>query len=345
MLRIEPQALASDDDLRTALQNAIALEHSTIPPYLTAMLTLSGTSDSVEYARNEITEVIFEEMMHMTLACNILNAIGGDPVLTPPTYPGPLPGHIGPDGEPLVVSLLPFSKAAMQQGMNIEQPETKPNFPVARELVEAAAPAAVTIGQFYDALDAFLATLSPRAWKGNRNQITDLQFLTGQLFAVNGYPDAHRAISVIVSEGEGTGDNPLDFADEVAHYFRFGEIFHDKVLTKIPEDPGWQWGPKKLGVDWTQVFPAIPDPQTHDFSVDPPAAQAAQAACNTAYSQMVDALRRAVTGQPAQLGVAVRAMFDLRMATQVALRTPLADGTSVSGPAFVYVPNTPGATP
>ena len=69
MLRLTTQPLATDDDLRTALQNAIALEHSTIPPYLTAMLTLSGTSDSVEYARNEITEVIFEEMMHMTLAC------------------------------------------------------------------------------------------------------------------------------------------------------------------------------------------------------------------------------------------------------------------------------------
>jgi hypothetical protein len=50
-----------------------------------------------------------------------------------------------------------------------------------------------------------------------------------------------------------------------------------------------------------------------------------------------------MTGHPEQLGVAVRAMFDLRLAAQVALRTPLADGTSVSGPAFVYIPNTPGA--
>ena len=35
----------------------------------------------------------------------------------------------GPDGTALVVSLLPFSQAAMQQGMSIEQPEKKPAFP------------------------------------------------------------------------------------------------------------------------------------------------------------------------------------------------------------------------
>ena len=116
------------------------------------------------------------------------------------------------------------------------------------------------------------------------------------------------------------------------------------TITKIAEDPGYQWGPEPLGVDWSRVFPAIPDPQTHDFSSDPPAAQAAQQACTDAYSRMVDALQSALTGRPDQLGVAVRAMFDLRMAAQVALRTPLSDGISVSGPAFLYVPTTPGAS-
>ena len=322
------------------LQVAIGVEFGTLPPYLYAMFSIPP-EENVASAQL-IKSVLMQEMVHMCLASNILNAIGGNPVLTPPTYPGQLPGHIGPDGTALVVSLLPFSQAAMQQGMSIEQPETKPNLPVVDLALAEAAPAAVTIGQFYDALDAFLATLNPRAWKTNRNQIDDSQFFSGQLFAVNGYADAHRAISIIVSEGEGTGDNPLDFADEVAHYYRFGEIFNNKVLTKIPEDPGYQWGPEPLGVDWSQVFPAITDPQKHDFSGDPPAARAAQAACNRAYTQMVDALRGAITGRPAQLGVAVRAMFDLRMATQVALRSPLADGTSVSGPAFVYIPNTPG---
>ncbi len=342
MTRVQLAVPTSIEEAQDQLQIAIGVEFGTLPPYLYSMFSIPP-EENVASAQL-IKSVLMQEMVHMCLASNILNAIGGNPVLTPPTYPGELPGHIGPDGAPLVVSLLPFSQAAMQQGMNIEQPETKPSFPVVQRELAEAAPAAVTIGQFYDALDAFLATLDPSDWSPGRNQLGDTQFFAGQLFAVNSYADANRAISIIVSEGEGTGDNPLDFADEVAHYFRFGEIFYDKVLTRIPEDPGYQWGPEPLGVDWSKVFPAITDPQAHDFSGDPPAAQAAQGACNAAYSQMVDALQSAMTGRPDQLGVAVRAMFELRMATQVALRTPLADDTSVSGPAFVYVPHTPPHT-
>jgi hypothetical protein len=193
-------------------------------------------------------------------------------------------------------------------------------------------------------VDVFLATLPPSVWQPGRNQIDDDQFFAGQLFAVNNYADAHNAIRQIVSEGEGSKDDPLDFQNELAHYYRFGEIFYDKVLTKIPEDPGYQWGPDPLGVDWDAVYPAIADPQTHDFSKDSEAAQAAQAACNLAYSGMIDSLQQAVEGDQGQLGAAVRKMFDLRMAAMAALQIPLADGVSVSGPSFVYTPTAPGAS-
>jgi hypothetical protein len=330
------------EEAREQLQIAIGVEFGTLPPYLYAMFSIPP-GENVASAEL-IKSVLMEEMVHMCLASNILNAIGGSPQVKPPAYPGYLPGHIGPDGEPLLLSLLPFSEAAMQQGMDIEQPESPPDFPVAEFAVAAGPSGAVTIGQFYEGLDTFLATLDQDDWASNRNQVGDTQFFAGQLFPVGSYPDAHRAISIIVSEGEGARDDPLDFEDELAHYFRFGEIFRDLVLTKIAEPPGYQWGPARLGVEWDQVFPAIADPQTHDFAEDPPAAQAAQAACNLAYSQMVDALQGALNGQPALLGVAVRAMFDLRMAARVALRTPLADGRSVSGPAFLYVPPGDGAT-
>ena len=69
-------------------------------------------------------------------------------------------------------------------------------------------------------------------WQAGRNQIVSDQFFPGQLFAVNGYADAHTAITQIVSEGEGAKDDPLDFQDQIAHYYRFGEIWHEKVLTK-----------------------------------------------------------------------------------------------------------------
>lgn len=335
MIRLQWKQLSSVEDAQEMLQTAIGVEFGTLPPYLYAMFSIPPGENLEAMAR--IKSVVLQEMIHMCLACNILNAIGGDPVLTPPVYPGPLPGDIGPPGgQPLIINLLPFSEAAMQQGMNIEQPEKVPDFPVGEMLKAEAPPQAITIGQFYAALDAFLSTLPASAWIPNRNQIDDSQFFTGQLFAVNCYADAHQAISDIVSEGEGTPDSPLDFQNELAHFFRFGECYRNLVLQKADNPLGYQWGPQTLGIDWSAVYPAIPDPCTHDFSNDPPAAQAAQTACNAAYSKMVDALRLAVTGNAAQLGIAVRAMFDLRMAAHVALTTPLADPSQVAGPSFIY---------
>lgn len=340
MIRLQRQRLESVGDVQTALQTAVALEFSTIPAYLyTKFSIMPGTNAQ---AVDSLSSIVGQEMIHMCLACNILNAVGGTPRLTPPIYPGPLPGGIGHEGQPLIAHLLPFSPDAMKQGMDIEEPEDPIPFPVERLAMVEGAPT-VTIGEFYAALDAFLAQLPISQWSPNRNQIGDAQFFAGQLFPVNGYADAHRAISIIVSEGEGTKQSPLNFENGVAHYYRFGEVFHDKVLTKADNPQGYTWGPESLGVDWNAVYPAISDPGTHDFSQEPPNAQAAQLACNKAYTLLVSELQRAVSGEQPRLGNAVRAMFDLRMAATVALTTPLNNRSKVAGPAFLYTPASSGA--
>jgi len=346
MIRLQLTPLNTIQDARDQLQKAIGVEFGTLPPYLYSLYSIRpGTNPQ---ATALIKSVALQEMIHMCLASNILNALGGKPVLSPPHYPGYLPGDIGPDGQRLLLHLYPFSPVAMEQAMNIEQPENPPDFPVKEMLAAAPEGKAVTIGQFYEALDQFLATLPATDWTPHQNQIADNQFFAGQLFEVNSYADAHQAIQDIVSEGEGTTtgteSDPLDFQDDLAHYYRFGEIFHDRVLTKADNPLGYQWGPAKLGVDWSGAYPAISDPATHDFSHDPPAAQAAQEACNRAYSRMVEALQGALTGQAAALGDAVRAMFDLRMAALHAFQVPLADGVQVAGPAFLYTPSQPGET-
>jgi hypothetical protein len=321
------------------LQTAIGVEFGTLPPYLYALYSIPPGKNAESVHR--IKSVVLQEMIHMCLACNMLNALGGNPVVSPQKYPGPLPGDIGPDGQQLILHLYPFSAQAMTQAMAIEQPEDVPDFPI-QNLVAAAPTGAVTIGQFYTALDKFLATLPASDWTSGRNQIVDNQFFGGQLFAINAYPDAQKAIDQIVSEGEGLGNDPLDFQDELAHFYRFGEIFHEKVLTKADNKLHYAWGPEPLAVNWSDVYPAISDPAQHDFSREPAAAQAAQVACDTAYSTMVGQLQRAVTGHDGALGLAVRAMFDLRMAALKAFTVPLANG-QVAGPAFVYKTGSAGA--
>lgn len=83
--------------LRKALQAAVELELSTIPPYLFAMWSIDATVSPVT---DLILNIVLEEMGHMGLPCNMLTAVGGAPdINTPtaiPTYPGSLPGGVRP---------------------------------------------------------------------------------------------------------------------------------------------------------------------------------------------------------------------------------------------------------
>ncbi|MEQ8405438.1 MAG: ferritin-like protein [Oceanicaulis sp.] len=324
------------EDVHALVQTAINLEFSTLPPYLYALMSIPP-GENLE-ARQRIYAIAMEEMIHMCLACNIMNAIGGSPDIAAPRYPGPLPGDVA---QGLIIHLYPFSPAAAEQGMHIEQPEDPINASVMKAAMDRAGTEPVTIGEFYERLKVVLSQLPASAWSADRNQIDDSQFFQGNLFKVNTYADAAQAIDNIVSEGEGTpqtpGENgsPLDFQNEMAHYYRFKEIFLNKVLTRTGQPGGgYQWGPQTLGIDWTKVYPAITDPEQHDFSNEPAAAREAQAECDAAYAAMIAGLRGAFNGDPGQLGVAVRAMFDLRMAARKAFTTPLNDGR-VAGPAFV----------
>src|SRR5262245_4008919 len=135
--------IATIEELRTHLQWAIELEHSTLPPYLCALYSLDEERNAE--AAEVIGSVFAEEMLHLALAANLLNAVGGGPVLDAPhllpSYPHPLPHS---DGS-VLVGLEPFGAAALDVLLHIETPAT------------ADAPAQsdryATIGQFYAAIE------------------------------------------------------------------------------------------------------------------------------------------------------------------------------------------------
>lgn len=326
------------ESVRAIVQQAIDVEFATLPPYLYALMSIR--EDKNRKAMNLVKSVALEEMVHMCLACNILNAIGGAPQITTPVFPGPLPGDIGDDGgKALIVHLYPFSEQAMYQGMQIEEPVDPPEFPDLKSTGMTAK--RVTIGEFYELLDELLKQLPDSAWQANRRQVDDRQFFQGQIFAVNCYADAHRAIDEIVSEGEGAPNdkNPLDLNSELAHFYRFEELYRNQVLVKTGDNvDDYAWG-ESLGVDFSidGVYPAITDPQSYDFSNESEEVRQAQLECNTAFSEMVDHLQSAFNCDNGLLGNGVQSMFDIRMAAIKAFQTPLSDG-QVAGPAFVYIP-------
>src|SRR5262245_52254741 len=105
-------AIKNVESLREHLQTAIELEHSTLPPYLCARGSLKDGSNEV--ARAVVQSVALEEMLHLTLAANVLNAVGGTPVLDSPRL---MPGHpttLPHSDSSIVLSLRPFSREAIE---------------------------------------------------------------------------------------------------------------------------------------------------------------------------------------------------------------------------------------
>jgi hypothetical protein len=111
-------------DLRDHLQYAIGLELTTIPAYLCALYTIIPGVNSA--ACEVIQSVVLEEMLHMSLAANVLNAIGGAPA-TGPVGDGPSPVPVYPATVPFidampVIRLRAFSMAAVDDFIAIERP-------------------------------------------------------------------------------------------------------------------------------------------------------------------------------------------------------------------------------
>ena len=164
------EGLTGDDirveKIREKLQSAIELEHSTVPLYLYALYSLDPAKNGEIVSI--IRSVVVEEMLHMTLASNVLNAIGGSPRIDDPkfipTYPGPLPGGVE---KQLTVQLAPFSMAQLETFLTIEEPEHPLDFKLA-----AAQGEKITIGDFYRHIAKAIAKLGPPIFvPGPHNQV------------------------------------------------------------------------------------------------------------------------------------------------------------------------------
>lgn len=222
------------------LYQAALVELSTIPLYLYAAYSIQ-TQGYDQWAPGisafrAIRSVVIEEMLHLSLARNLLIAVGGWDLLSfydrdvVPSYPTPML-HRVPE---LTLQLEPCSQSLTTTVfMPLELPE------------KAGAPPQPhrynTIGQFYDAIREGLLTLSndPDLWTDNR---PDLQYSAtywnqdggGSPIVVYDQTTALQAIDTIVEQGEGAKPDdelvPLDPVDpvlgltELSHYGKFKRI-------------------------------------------------------------------------------------------------------------------------
>ena len=198
--------------LKSALNAAVALELSTLPPYLCGWFAVKDqNSDAAVW----ISQIAMDKMGHLGLVCNLLLSLGETPQILAAykkiQYPGNLPGGVRPKCDNNFFpcdprfqvqlgfnSLKDFAKMCMQ----IEYPED----PVPVVALLADQETFPSIGQFYDAVqDAFNNLPADFVYQKNFQVTVDEL----GVFVIQNYGDASRAIQLIQQQGEGSSPLPI----------------------------------------------------------------------------------------------------------------------------------------
>lgn len=352
------------------LHAAVQLELAVIPPYLCALYTLRPGAN--EEASLIIRSVVVEEMLHMVLAANVLNAVGGTPRVANPADAPRYPAYL-PDGERrFEVHLERFSRDALDTFLKIEEPSLphtpEPELQMLKAVAARREPTPLklmqwhyaTVGEFYAAIVHGLEWLTKELGEqalfcGDRaRQVTSAFYYAGggAPVEVHDLATARAALDEIVEQGEGEIHSIYDGDGDLGHFFRFMEIRHDRryqpealralneAIKAAPDrHPAWPLPTgAPLGVDWNAVYPMLRNPRTEDYP-EGSAVRAASDAFNALWSRLLRQVERALTGEPALLLDAVGTMYDLKYAALELMRNPLPGHDALhAGPTFDYVP-------
>ena len=322
------------------LQRALELELFTLPPYLTALYSIHENTN--EAGRDAIQSVAMEEMLHIILVANIMNAIGAKPTLFTNVeryfYPSKIP-HI--DTGHKEVQLCGFSKEALKHFMDIEKPDYDPHTASHSNQLD-------TIGEFYETIMKGLIRLCPdkaaenKLFSGDRSlQIPPDHYYYGaggKTISVTNLTTAIEALEEIAEQGEGRKDvsnvsgNKAKFGQpkERAHYYRFREIFYareyiqDTNIEDIPKGP-------RIDVNFDFVYPMQISPTATNVPAD------ARAGFDVCYGSLLKNLEKGLNGNHAALDVAISDMHALRHHVVNLMHIPKKNSNKTLGPPFWFV--------
>jgi hypothetical protein len=335
LLKINPREMSvrprdsSADWLHQALQCAVELELSTIPPYLCARWSIKDLN-STNYVVRSLAYVVGQEMKHLGQACNLMTAYGWTPRLNHrsavPRYPCPMPGGVHPG---LCLGLCPLSKDLI--GTVFMQIE----FPSPNALSTYGEKYYPTIGAFYEAIAEVVRQRTVPMVGGPQ--------LDGEegidLIKVTNPTDAIQAIDMIRREGEGGQGTPFTPDGTPAHYYRFAEMFWERKIA-LCGDGGWGFCGARIDFPPpTAIYPMAPVPKRGYPTV--PQAQA----FNRKYTHVLDLLQAAwgsATGGQQLLHEAITIMREkgpgsMSGLARLLMDTPKPDGVGNYGPDFRYL--------
>jgi Ferritin-like len=344
---LTPPRITTIEQLHTYLSSALQLEHATIPPYLTALYSLHPGSNTD--ARSILRVVAVEEMLHLTLVANVLNAVGGTPDLTTPGFVPTYPTRL-PDGETdFDVDLQPFSPEAVTTFLKIERPARAAGGESGRVVFRGSARSLLaagpdepgmqyySIGEFYEEIARGIRYLHQVYEREGRRlftgaaarQVTPEYFYSGggEAIPVTDLTSALAALDLIAEQGEGLGGGIYDAEGEISHYYRFEQLRLGRYYQK-GDEPGHPSGPP-LDIDYGAVYPVAKNARLEDYPKGSELSAAARE-FNAGYADFLAFLTQAYTGRPDLLLEAVPRMFRLRDDMNRLIRNPIPDRPGVN---------------
>lgn len=331
------------DDVKDYLYAGMQLEHATIPTYITTMYSIHPDTNLEAY--NLIRVIVIEEMLHLTLAANILNAIGGTPDMMKEGFLPEFPTYL-PNGETdFEVSLAPFSHSTVDMFLEIERP-AKPEEEHTGVRLKSVNPGQkryllpclkdendqdvsyYSIGDFYKAIEEGLETLCDELGEENvfvgdkSRQVTPEYYYSGggDIVPVYDLDSAKQAIRLISEQGEGFEGGIFDYEGELAHYYRFQQLKLGKYYhkgDKADEPTG-----EALKVDWEAVYPIKTNAKMEDYPKDSEL-YAANLKFNQYYKNFMDKINTAFNGKPETLIPAIGGMFIIKQMAYEIIKNPV----------------------
>lgn len=297
------EIIKEKQSLMKKLQEAVELELSTIPPYLTALYSIKPGTNTAAY--NAIKGVALEEMLHMVLAANTLSAIGGSVKLGKKNlrkYPYTLKFRKSKmTDRDVVINLRKFDPQSLELFLEIEKPIDKVH-QMGMRTIEG-----ITVGDFYEGILRDLDHLSSRMsqrelFSGNqKHQISEKYYwgAGGKPIIVTDHKTAKAAIHEIMEQGEGMTDpqsneRPLDHSENIPHYFRFKELKMERSYAVTDLRKGDPTG-ASIHVDYTSVYP-IGDNLKHKDYKKKPDLEYLNARFNYNYAMMLSQLQEGFAG-------------------------------------------------
>lgn len=236
----ECNQLCTVDNLKKKLQDAVYLEWTTIPVYMTSLYSI------IEGCNFEIYEliqgIVRDEMSHFTQVANTLIAMGVDPEIDNDE----VSKHMY-EKKQLPGCVLPTLRPSLEK-LTLEH--VRKMFMVIEVPIKRTDPERHTIGWFYKQINDCIDQLE------NEQKLTDDDFKLGEgqvtwprsdgtLVKVNSIKSAKKGLEIIVEQGEGAGLISEDQVDKgtYSHFYKFEEIVCQKRLKKIGEKYSYTGNP------------------------------------------------------------------------------------------------------